>query len=94
MAWRCAGAEAAACSTGQQTQCRTFTQRLLVCVPLLGRAMTSISWAFEIIEKFPDTSAHSGVCFWIIIAFDALRNSLGFVSNGFPRRLHFSKIEF
>jgi hypothetical protein len=24
----------------------------------------------------------------------ALRNSLGFVSNGFPRRLHFSKIEF
>ena len=32
--------------------------------------------------------------FWIIIALDALRNSLGFVSNGFPRRLHFSKIAF
>jgi hypothetical protein len=56
--------------------------------------MTSISWAFEIIEKFPDMSAYSGVCFWIIIALDALRNSLDFVSNGFPRRLHFSKIEF
>jgi hypothetical protein len=36
-------------------------------------AAPSISWAFETIEKFPDTSAHSGVCFWIIIAFDALR---------------------
>jgi hypothetical protein len=56
--------------------------------------MTSISWAFEIIEKFPDTGAHSGVCFGITIAFNALRNSLGFISNGFPRRLHFSKIEF
>jgi hypothetical protein len=70
-------------------------QRLLVCVPLLCRALYDFNFV-----GFRDHREISGYkraflrVVWIIIAFDALRKSLGFVSNGFLRWLHFSKIEF
>ena len=41
------------------------------------RAMTSISWAFEIIEKFTDTIPYSCVTFGVIITPDPSRNGRG-----------------
>ena len=55
------------------------------------RAMTSISWAFEIIEKFTDTIPYSCVTFGVIITLDPSRNGRGFGANLFTRQCHLSK---
>ena len=55
------------------------------------RAMTSISWAFEIIEKFTDTIPCSCVTFGVIITLDPSRNGRGFGANLFTRQCHLSK---
>jgi hypothetical protein len=45
--------------------------------------MTSISWAFEIIEKFIDTVSYSRVTFGVVIMPDPSRNGRGFGANLF-----------
>ena len=53
--------------------------------------MTSISWAFEIIEKITDTVSYLGVTFGVIITPDPSRNGRGFGANLFTRQCHVSK---
>ena len=53
--------------------------------------MTSISWAFEIIEKFIDTVSYLCVTFGVVIMPDPSRNSRGFDANLFTRQCHLSK---
>jgi hypothetical protein len=57
------------------------------------RTMTSISWAFEIIEKFTDTVSYSCVTFGVVIMPDPSRNCRGFGANIFTRQCHLSKTE-
>ncbi len=57
------------------------------------RPLTSISWAFEIIEKFTDTVSYSCVTFGVVIMSDPSRNCRGFGANIFTRQYHLSKTE-
>jgi hypothetical protein len=53
--------------------------------------MTSISWAFEIIEKITDMIPYSCVTFGVIITPDPSRNGRGFGASLFTRQCHLSK---